>query len=174
MKYKDIIVNGNFKEISKNRVNKVLNYIIDSNFITNKCIYISSSIYQNKQYLYNLENIYDIKIVNIKSNILSYISPIPIAKDILIKINDPKQIVDIFNILDEQNPVELYIFNKNLEKLFVDNFIFHNTEQIENLLSQDDEYLIYGVDFDNEDALETNILEYTSYGSKIQHELWFL
>ena len=169
-------MNGKFKEVKINRINKVLNYIIKSNYINNKCIYIASSIYQDKQYINKLQDEYAINIViNRPSNKLLSFLPIPTTRDVLVKIYKKEEIISIFHKLDEHNPIELYSFNKNIEDNFIENYAFNNISIVEKILFKDEEYLIYGVDFDNEEALYTNIMEYTSFGKNIPNEVtWYI
>jgi hypothetical protein len=169
-------MNGNFKEIKFDRINKVLNYIINSKFINDKCIYISSATYQNKKYIKKVEEKYNIDIIlNQVSNKFLNILPIPTTRDILIKIYNKEETIDIFNQLTEQNLIELYIFNKNIENDFIKNYTFDNIDTVEKLLLADDKYLLYSVDLDNQEAIQTNIMEYVSFGKNIPKEMtWYI
>jgi len=161
-----------YQDADIGRFYRILKYLSKNIDESKKVTYLVGSTYKN---IVEATKMFDVKIIEIKSLRTGWlrIVPIPVSKRFLIKLQDKQDLVEIVRSLEEHDPIEIFIFNKKIEDKFLEYFNINNREYTRNIITEDSQYLIYGMDFDNMEST-TEALEFISYGNDIPHKMkWF-
>jgi uncharacterized protein YvpB len=164
--------NGIYQDAEIGRFYLILDYLSKNIDENKQVIYLVGSTYKD---IVEATKIFDAKIIEIKSLRTGWLKivPIPVSKRFLIKLQDKQDLVEVVRSLEDHDPIEVFVFNKNIEAKFLKNFNIDNRESMRNIITEDSQYLIYGMDFDNMEST-TEALEFISYGSDIPKEMkWF-
>ena len=164
--------NGIYQDADIGRFYRILKYLSKNIDASKKVTYLVGSTYKD---IVEATKMFDVKIIEIKSLRTGWlrIVPIPVSKRFLIKLHDTQDLVEIVKSLEEHDPIEIFVFNKNIEDKFLEDFNINNREYTRNIITEDSQYLIYGMDFDNMEST-TEALEFISYGNDIPHKMkWF-
>lgn len=161
-----------YQDADRERFYRILDYLSKNIDENNKAVYLVGSTYTN---LIDVVEKFDVEIIKIKSLKTGWlrIVPIPISKNFIIKLKNKQNLVGVVKSLEEHDPIEIFIFNKNIEDKFLKNFDINNREYTRNIIKEDPQYLIYGMDFDNMEST-TGALEFITYGKDIPNDMkWF-
>jgi len=164
--------NSIYRDAEIGRFYRILGYLSKNIDENKKVIYLVGSTYKN---IAEATKMFDAKIIEIKSLRTGWlrIVPIPVSKRFIIKLKNKSDLVKIVQSIEDHDPIEVFVFNKNIEDKFLKNFNIDNHEYTRNIITEDSQYLIYGMDFDNVEST-TEALEFISYGSDIPYEMkWF-
>jgi len=163
---------GVYKDANMERFYRILEYLSKNIDENNKVIYLVGSTFTD---IAEATKKFDVEIIKIKSLREGWlrIIPIPVSKNFIIKLKDKRNLVEVVQSLEEHDPIEIFIFNKNIEDKFLKNFNIDNRIYTRNIIKEDSQYLIYGMDFDNTEST-TGALEFIAYGKDIPTEMkWF-
>jgi len=168
-------IQGRYQDATRERFYRILKYLTKNIDENNQIVYLIGSTLKSIKDIKNLNKKFNIKLVKTKSLRTGWlrIIPIPVANHFLIKLNNKDELIEIINYLEDYEPIEVFVFNKNLEENFLKKFNISDREYTRNLLSEDSKYLIYGMDFDNSEST-TGALEFIAYGDKIENNMrWY-
>ena len=174
MSYKHInTLKEKFSDIELNRAFRILEGLESNlNYFNNIVIYASGNTYKKEDDIKNIEKNMSVKVIineSLRKGMRGFI-PISIPRMFLIKINNQKDISKIFDELNDHLLIEFGVFNKNIEKDFLHHIDSSDHASLFDFIKNDDQYLIYGIDCDNEES-STGIMELISYGINTPQEL---
>ena len=161
-----------YQDATRERFYRILDYLSKNIDENKKVVYLVGSTFTN---IINAVEKFDVEIIKIKSLRTGWlrIVPIPMSKRFVIKLNNKQNLVEIVQSLEEYDPIEIFIFNKNLEDKFLKSFDIDNRIYTRNIIKEDPQYLIYGMDFDNMEST-TGALEFITYGKDISNDMkWY-
>lgn len=165
-------MNGIYRDADRTRFYRILEYLEKSVDESKKVVYLIGATYKDIGILSKKLNIEIVKTTSSRRGWLLLV-PIPISKNFIIKLKKKEDLIDTIKALEDHDPIEVFIFDKNLEENFLRNFDIGNREYTRDIITKDPEYLIYGMDFDNAEST-TEAIEFISYGNDIPHKMkWF-
>ena len=168
-------IQGRYREATRERFYRILKYLIKTIDENKQVVYLMGSTFKGIKEVNNLNKKFDIKIVKTKSLRTGWLRvlPIPVAITFLIKLNNKEELPEVVRCLESHSPIEVFVFDKSLEESFLRKFNLFDRVYTRNLLSEDPEYLIYGMDFDNNEST-TGSLEFIAYGDKLDNNMrWY-
>ena len=164
---------GIYQDADTERFYRILGYLSKTIDENNKVIYLVGSTFTD---IVEATEKFDVEIIKIKSLRTGWlrIVPIPVSKNFVIKLMNKQELVEVVQSLEEHDPIEIFIFDKNIEDKFLTNFNIDNRVYTRNIIKEDSQYFIYGMDFDNMEST-TGAMEFISYGKNIPRDMkWFL
>ena len=174
MSYKHInTLREKLSDIELSRALRVLCHL-ESNLVyfNDVILYAIGNTYKNEETIRNIGINMDVNIIKNESFRIGLrrFLPISMPRIFLMKINNSKDILKVFNELNDHLLIEFGVFHKDMEKNFLNHINSTDILSLFDLIKKDSRYLIYGIDCDNEES-STGIMEFISYGKNTPREV---
>lgn len=164
--------------INRSRAYKIFEYLQKADYPRKDDIvlYAAGFTYKKRDYITSLENKMSIEVKKttlpvypgLMFKILCFL---PKPNYFVIKIKDAKYIRKVFDALDDFLLIRFFIFRELFEGKFSEEIGNVDSKCFPDSIKLDEKYLVYGVDCDNQDCSDTEVMEIVSYGINAPKEL---